>query len=938
MRKLKKYLTALAARVRSLIVSPWYEKNWVSNFPDRSGNLVVIFFRILVLIPLLLLIEVQYSIIFSPTNTKSFTQIKITSFNLSNLNKQSTISSGFIDTSGIKITINSNPEGKQFLRLSMKPGSNNSKAIMVPVDDSIPSNACLKIKCRSSERQTYCRIDIFQCMSGDFFQDGGDYFIYTTIPDKLTDLSIPLKLFNRSKINSAESKTVNFNPRVFLHNIKLTFYPNVNSVVDIHEIKFEEDAYNIPEIILFLIIMIVGVILFLKTSLRNQKLSTALDLSSPLITSRTVFFLAAIAAFRASFTNSFPFDHYEIYFIFGLFLLIICIDEFYTGILSRQTFWSLRYFLVIIAVWLSGFTDNAIILAPLTLAVFIPVIQQKRRLIFLFAIAGMLLLFIIINNFKYFIPEVTGLLIIVGTSFTAAVMKEIFFYELLKSDTNFAKFLYENLFENSYDGIYTTDNQGVIITANYGFGNMLGYPIQETIGKNIFDFVVKEDHHLLNHLMEETVSKKLNMCDINFRDAANSIHTILIRLVAIYKNNVITGYQSIATDITERKLNELELRESKSRYKALLNAIPDIVLKFTHDGILLDFHNVVSHDSGIKFENLLGKSIDSIFDPVITQSFLLHAENAFRKNRPQIFEYKSMVNGEVIYEEARIVSIQDDNFIVIIRDITVRKQAESKIQKYLIELDNNRQTLEKNAKELADLNSKLEEINKNKDKLFSIIAHDLRSPFTGLLGFANILSNQYESLSTDEIKNYLGQLNHSLMYVFKLLENLLDWSRMQTGKITFAPKCFNLELLIHRIVGIFQINASEKKINIEIRVSPFNSVFADEDMIDITIRNLLSNAIKFTRPGGKICIDTSLKNGMIEITLSDNGIGILPENLSKLFRIDENISTDGTARERGTGLGLLLCKEFIEKNGGNIEVVSKINEGSKFKFTLPISE
>ena len=362
--------------------------------------------------------------------------------------------------------------------------------------------------------------------------------------------------------------------------------------------------------------------------------------------------------------------------------------------------------------------------------------------------------------------------------------------------------------------------------------------------------------------------------------------------------------------------------------------LPDLVLKFTINGTLIDYHAQTESDS-IFYEKLVGKSITNIFEFSTSQYFLIHAEKAFKNNQPQIFEYEYNPDGKLYFEEARIVPLPDGSFIAIIRDITERRQAEYKIQQYLVELDDNRATLEKNSMELAELNSRLEDINKSKDKFFSIVAHDLRSPFTGLLGFSDILSTQIESLTYDEIKTYAGHLNHSLKNVFKLLENLLDWSRVQTGKIKFDPENFNLESIIQRIVGIYQINASEKKIEVEINVEPDIFVFADEDLVDIIIRNLLSNAIKFTRPGGKVKICVKKKNNLIEIAVKDNGIGILKENLSKLFRIDENISTEGTARERGTGLGLVLCKEFIEKNGGKIEVDSKINEGSEFKFTLP---
>ena len=167
------------------------------------------------------------------------------------------------------------------------------------------------------------------------------------------------------------------------------------------------------------------------------------------------------------------------------------------------------------------------------------------------------------------------------------------------------------------------------------------------------------------------------------------------------------------------------------------------------------------------------------------------------------------------------------------------------------------------------------------------------------------------------------------------MENLLDWSRIQTGKIKVSPGNFDLNSLIQQIIGIFQINASEKKINIDTCIEPCLKTFADKDLVDTVVRNLLSNAIKFTRPGGNIRIQAFTHDGYVEVGVSDNGIGILPENLSKLFRIDETVSTEGTARETGTGLGLVLCKEFIEKNGGKISVESKMNEGSKFSFTLP---
>jgi PAS domain S-box-containing protein len=932
MRNIWKYLTTLIVRVKSINSFPMFKKKRAGGFPDRSGNLQVKIIRTLFLIPLVLFLEAEYYLIFEFNNISRYSSVNVSSITPENLHLQRTIYTDCTDTSDIKINILKDSTTSRFLRLSVKPDYNN-KSIIIAQTDSIPSDAVLKIKCRSYEQQTVCQIVISDSLTHDYTQTVTDYYYYTNIPGKnWTDVAVPLRLF---KSNATEITPAKYFQDGLIKRVKLNFLSKTNSAIDIKEFYFETSINKWPGIVSLVIILCVGLILFFRTTPQKRKYSKGLDLISASITARAIFFIVAVSAFISTFMTSSPTYRHEAFFIYILFLLMICVDEFNKKEIPNKTIWSFRYILLLIAAWFFRITGNPFILAPLTMAVLIPVIQQKRRVLLLIAGAGLLICFVAINKIRFFIPEITGDLIIVGATVIAIIMKEILFDELLKLETNYAKYLYENLFDNSYDGIFTTDENGIVKTANYGLGNMLGYPSEEMIGKNIFDFVVDGDHHLLKQMMEESVLKDFNMCDINFIDINKGIHTSLLRQVAIYKHDTLIGYQSISTDITERKQYEQELWKSQARYKALLNAMPDLVLKFNRDGVLLDYHSQNNYGSEKYFENLLGKKISNIFEPNVTQYFLIHAENALNKNCPQIFEFEQSNNGSIIFEEARIVPIKNDSFIAIIRDITDRRLAEFKIQEYLVELDDNRTTLEKNAKELAELNSKLEELNKSKDKFFSIVAHDLRSPFTGLLGFTDILSTQIESLTTDEIKTYTGHLNHSLKNVFKLLENLLDWSRMQTGKIKFEPANFNLREVIQRIVGVFQINASEKKIELDICIESCLMVYADEDMVDIIIRNLLSNAIKFTKPGGKVCISSQMKDDLIEITVSDNGIGILPESLSKLFKFDQNISTEGTARERGTGLGLVLCKEFIEKNGGQITIESKVNLGSKFTFTLP---
>lgn len=937
-RKILLYFRKLIADVKYLVAFPIASQKKYDYFPDLSDNLRIKIIRALLLIPLVLFLEAEYYLIFNSHSTYSYVPIKISSITPKNLLTQGTIFLNSTDSSEIKIGIKNESLAKNYLHLSLKQSESADKGVVIYLHDNVPLNANLIIRCRTMGQPTKFRIGLTDSLSDETTKEDEDYFQYAAIPGRnWTDLIVPLKLSVKNKNDAGGIYNNLYSLNKTIRKVAITFDPNVNTVVDISDIKFEWKLNKLPEIVLLLIILGVGIVLFFRTSSGRQDSSAGFDFTSTSITARAVFLIIALSASISALDNLFSAYNNELYLTYILFMLMICFDEYFAGRFSGKAVWSFRYSFIIIAAWMFKVSDNAFILSPLTLAAFIPVVQQRNRIVLLFYSAGLLAIFLIIDKIRYFIPDATGALVIVGVSVIAAVLKEIISYEVLKSETNYTKFLYEKLFENSYDGIYTTDENGIIKTANYWFGKMLKYPAEEMLGKNVFDFVSKDDIPLLGRIMKEAVAKDFNMCDINFVDANNGIHTSLVRLVAIYKNNLLAGYQAIAIDITARKRYEQELSKSQERYKTILNAIPDIVIMFTREGIILDY-NTPNNSDLLYHKSLLGKNIKDIFEPHISQYFLIHAEKAFNNNQPQVFEYEYNINENILYKEARIVPLRDGNVISIIRDITERRHAELRIQHYLVELDDNRVTLEKNAKEMAELNSRLEDINKSKDKFFSIVAHDLRSPFTGLLGFSDILSTQLENLTADEIKTYAGHLNHSLKNVFKLLENLLDWSRMQTGKIKFDPENFHLESLIQRIVGIFQINTSEKKIEIEICVEPHLVVFADEDMTDIIIRNLVSNAIKFTKPGGRICIRAIKNNNVAEITIKDNGVGILPGNLKKLFKIDENISTEGTARERGTGLGLVLCKEFIDKNNGHIEVNSKINEGSEFKFTLPLAK
>ena len=247
-------------------------------------------------------------------------------------------------------------------------------------------------------------------------------------------------------------------------------------------------------------------------------------------------------------------------------------------------------------------------------------------------------------------------------------------------------------------------------------------------------------------------------------------------------------------------------------------------------------------------------------------------------------------------------------------DITERKLVEEKLREY--------------SEELIKSNSA-------KDKLFSIISHDLRNPFNSLLGFSDLLANNIEDLTELEIKDSAKTLHKTATNLFNLLANLLEWSRLQTGNFVFEKTDFSLNIILNHVLSIFNDSFKAKNLRLIKETDCELNVFADQNMIESLIRNIISNAIKFTKTGGTIKVGYRVNNNNTEIYIEDNGVGIPKEDQDKLFKIEKLYSSEGTNNEKGTGFGLLLCKEFAEKNGGTITFESEKDKGSTFIISLP---
>lgn len=292
-----------------------------------------------------------------------------------------------------------------------------------------------------------------------------------------------------------------------------------------------------------------------------------------------------------------------------------------------------------------------------------------------------------------------------------------------------------------------------------------------------------------------------------------------------------------------------------------------------------------------------------------------------------LYRFNQDVFYEVTRSENTVIRGVLKALVGRLRDMNI---AEEKLAAQNHEILRQKEELERQKKELVDLNT-------TKDKFFSIIAHDLKSPISTLILMSELLRTDIDLLTPEETREILSSLHNMSRNYLKLLENLLEWARIQTGRLDPAPVQFDLVQMVNELVEFYKISAAEKQVGLVSNVAGTIMVYADSNMTRTILRNLISNALKYTAMNGTVTVDAVCADGMAGVSVRDDGIGMSPEKVGKLFKLENTISTPGTLNELGTGLGLILCKEFVEKNGGTIGVTSESGVGSVFRFTLPLS-
>lgn len=479
---------------------------------------------------------------------------------------------------------------------------------------------------------------------------------------------------------------------------------------------------------------------------------------------------------------------------------------------------------------------------------------------------------------------------------------------------------YKDLVETADIAILIDDENGFFEYFNNKFCEIFGFSKKEIEQLSIHNLVHQDDvefviEHHNNRIRGDKVKAKYE-----FRGVCKNGKTVhlMTSVVPVKSNDKIIGSRSYIWDITERKKAEQALIESESRYKSIFYENKSVMLIIEPKaGRIIDSNHSALSYYGYSKEELLSLNIADI-NILSRVQVDLEMQKVVNGN-DNYFEFRhKLANGNIRDVHIYSSKIEIDKKIYlhsIIHDITAQRIAEES---------------------LKESETQLRELNATKDKLLSIIAHDLRSPFNGILGFTDILIENIYDFEIAETEEFVRIINSSAKNTLSLLDNLLNWAKTQTGQISFDPEIIIMSSIIREVIELSHSSAVVKDISLIQNQSDEIKVYADENMLRTVLRNLISNAIKFTKPGGNINIYVISKHNQVEISISDNGVGINDQTLNNLFDISTTTTSYDTANEKGSGLGLVLCKEFVEKLGGNIWAESEVGKGSDFKFTLPL--
>lgn len=518
--------------------------------------------------------------------------------------------------------------------------------------------------------------------------------------------------------------------------------------------------------------------------------------------------------------------------------------------------------------------------------------------------------------------------------------RQLFIAEFISSNQDSIN----SFFDLKIPAVREVDNK--IVSANHAFQNLIGYEL-DTSRKLP-----------LSELFYPAEIEKIRLYKENISESSQSSNHVTVHLKSKSKTNLICNLMIDVredanlfmfwdvTGIIEKNDN---LIKEHNRLLKLIDYIPVLLFAFDYEDRLIIWNKTATEYSGIDRHTALNKNWREVFLNLAPENFLTKEffRSIEKKEELEREELEYYVQGQrhvlafTTYKNEYPLS--NISYWGIATDVTESKVAQEEHEELIEELTASRDTITQDAfraislnERLADSEEQLRQANATKDKFFSIIAHDLKSPIHSFTNLTEVIIKEFDKLEKEETLELLQAIFNSAKHLTSLLENLLQWSRTQSNRITLQPENIHIDQLIEHNLSLLNQNAANKKISLEHQKAGNQIAYADENMIYTVLRNIISNAIKFTHPGGKIRVISKGLGDTVEVSIIDNGVGMRKEDMDNLFRIDVYHSTMGTQQEKGTGLGLILCNEFIQKNQGKLTVESSIGKGSTFRFVLPI--
>jgi PAS domain S-box-containing protein len=473
---------------------------------------------------------------------------------------------------------------------------------------------------------------------------------------------------------------------------------------------------------------------------------------------------------------------------------------------------------------------------------------------------------------------------------------------------------YETYFNAIGEFLFVLDENANIIHTNTTVNDRLGYTCDELLGKSVLMIHPPERREEAGKIVSDMLGGKAASCPVPLMTKSGTQIPVETKVTPGFWDGKPAIF-GVTKDISKVRLSE-------EKFSKLFHINPSACgLSDMDNHTYIDVNEAFYAFFGFEKDEVIGKTpFDlGIFTHEIREEILQKADKNGNVTNVEANLWAKNGDLKFVLLSSENIYIQDRRYrFTVVQDITERKQSEEKIRLK---------------------NEELIKINAEKDKFFSIIAHDLRSPFNGFLGLTQIMAEDLPSLTMADIQLFAVDLSKSASNLYRLLNNLLEWSQIQKGLVPFNPVAIRLRFLVDESIVMVVESARAKNIKLIIDIPDGLEVFGDTNMLQTVIRNLFSNAVKFTPHGGKICLSAKVnRDGTVEVSFCDSGIGMNQKLVDNIFRLDGQTNRKGTDGEPSTGLGLMLCKEFIEKHEGKIWVASEESKGSTFFFTIPVPQ